>query len=169
MLIYPIFISDDPNAEEIISTLPEQKRWGIHKLQGFLGPLVEKGLKGVILFGVPMQMEKVRKLGFLQPRGSKVCAYNVNRILEEAQRMILRPRSSSHSSSSPRCFPLSCSVSTSVSANTHLTVTVVSYPLTPTPYTPTCLPSIQKPRPNVSQKLRSLMPKLARIASRRAI
>ena len=62
MLIYPIFISDNPDAEEIISTLPGQKRWGINKLQGFLAPLVDKGLKGVILFGVPMQMEKVRNL-----------------------------------------------------------------------------------------------------------
>ena len=59
MLIYPIFISDDPDAEEIIATLPGQKRWGINKLEGFLGPLVKKGLKGVILFGVPMQMDKV--------------------------------------------------------------------------------------------------------------
>jgi porphobilinogen synthase len=57
--IYPIFISDDPDAEEIIATLPGQKRWGVNKLKTFLGPLVAKGLKGVILFGVPMQMEKV--------------------------------------------------------------------------------------------------------------
>jgi porphobilinogen synthase len=60
MLIYPIFISDDPDAEVVIETLPGQKRWGVNKLEGFLGPLVKKGLKGVILFGVPMQMEKVR-------------------------------------------------------------------------------------------------------------
>lgn len=58
MLIYPIFISDDPDCEEVIATLPGQKRWGINKLEGFLGPLIKKGLKGVILFGVPMQMEK---------------------------------------------------------------------------------------------------------------
>ena len=59
MFIYPIFISDDPDAEEVISSLPGQKRWGINKLEGFLAPLVQKGLKGVILFGVPMKMEKV--------------------------------------------------------------------------------------------------------------
>lgn len=59
MLIYPIFISDDPDAEQEIATLPGQKRWGINKLEGFLAPLVKKGLKGVILFGVPMEMEKV--------------------------------------------------------------------------------------------------------------
>ncbi|ORY32820.1 putative porphobilinogen synthase [Naematelia encephala] len=58
MLIYPIFISDDPDAEQVIETLPGQKRWGVNKLEGFLGPLIKKGLKGVILFGVPMKMEK---------------------------------------------------------------------------------------------------------------
>lgn len=59
MFMYPIFISDDPEAEQVISTLPGQKRWGINKLEGFLTPLVQKGLKAVILFGVPMQMVKV--------------------------------------------------------------------------------------------------------------
>ncbi|WWD17177.1 hypothetical protein CI109_101615 [Kwoniella shandongensis] len=63
MFIYPIFLSDDPDAEVVISTLPGQKRWGINKLEGFLGPLIKKGLKGVILFGVPEKMEK-------DPRGS---------------------------------------------------------------------------------------------------
>jgi porphobilinogen synthase len=58
MFMYPIFISDDPDAEEIVATLPGQKRWGINKLEGFIAPLVQKGLKSVILFGVPMKMEK---------------------------------------------------------------------------------------------------------------
>ena len=68
MFIYPIFISDDPEAEEIIETLPGQKRWGINKLEGFLRPLVNKGLKSVILFGVPMQMEKVSGFCAMMPR-----------------------------------------------------------------------------------------------------
>ena len=59
MFVYPIFISDDPDAEQVINSLPGQKRWGLNRLEGFLRPLVEKGLKGVILFGVPMKMEKV--------------------------------------------------------------------------------------------------------------
>lgn len=59
MLMYPIFISDDPDAEQIVETLPGQKRWGINKLAGFIGPLIKKGLKSVILFGVPMKMTKV--------------------------------------------------------------------------------------------------------------
>jgi porphobilinogen synthase len=59
MLMYPIFITDDPDAEVEIKSLPGQKRWGINRLEGFLRPLVEKGLRSVILFGVPLDLEKV--------------------------------------------------------------------------------------------------------------
>jgi len=58
MFIYPIFISDEPDCEQEILTLPGQKRWGVNKLEGFLAPLVKKGLKGVILFGVPVTLAK---------------------------------------------------------------------------------------------------------------
>jgi porphobilinogen synthase len=61
MLMYPIFITDDPDANVEIATLPGQRRWGVNKLEGFLGPLVQKGLKSVILFGVPLKCEKVHK------------------------------------------------------------------------------------------------------------
>jgi hypothetical protein len=59
MFMYPIFITDDPNASVVIPTLPGQRRWGVNKLEGFLGPLVQKGLSSVILFGVPLNCEKV--------------------------------------------------------------------------------------------------------------
>lgn len=59
MLMYPIFITDDPDASVEIKTLPGQRRWGVNRLEEFLGPLVKKGLKSVILFGVPMNCEKV--------------------------------------------------------------------------------------------------------------
>ena len=59
MLMYPIFITDDPEACVVIPSLPGQCRWGVNKLESFLGPLVEKGLKSVILFGVPLNCEKV--------------------------------------------------------------------------------------------------------------
>ena len=61
MLMYPIFITDDADAEIEIKSLPGQKRWGINKLEGFLRPLVEKGLRSVILFGVPVELEKVSR------------------------------------------------------------------------------------------------------------
>ncbi|KAF8897092.1 hypothetical protein CPB84DRAFT_1781546 [Gymnopilus junonius] len=54
MFMYPIFITDDADASVEIATLPGQRRWGVNKLEGFLRPLVEKGLESVILFGVPL-------------------------------------------------------------------------------------------------------------------
>lgn len=59
MLMYPIFITDDPDASVIINSLPGQRRWGINQLEAFIGPLMKKGLQSVILFGVPMNCEKV--------------------------------------------------------------------------------------------------------------
>lgn len=60
MLMYPIFITDEPEAEVPINALPGQKRWGVNKLETFLEPLIKKGLKSVILFGVPMNCIKSR-------------------------------------------------------------------------------------------------------------
>lgn len=56
--MYPIFITDDENAALDLSSMPGQKRWGVNRLEEFLGPLVKKGLKSVILFGVPEKKEK---------------------------------------------------------------------------------------------------------------
>jgi porphobilinogen synthase len=57
--MYPIFITDDRTASVEIPTLPGQRRWGVDRLEEFLGPLVQKGLSSVILFGVPLEAEKV--------------------------------------------------------------------------------------------------------------
>jgi porphobilinogen synthase len=54
MLIYPLFISDQPDEFTPIASLPNQHRLGLSKLVPFLQPLVAKGLKSVILFGVPL-------------------------------------------------------------------------------------------------------------------
>lgn len=51
-LIYPLFISHDPDAMEEITSLPGQYRIGVNKLIDFLKPLTAKGLKAVLLFGV---------------------------------------------------------------------------------------------------------------------
>jgi hypothetical protein len=56
--MYPIFITDDPNASVDIPTLPGQRRWGVNKLEEFIGPLIKKGLESVILFGVPFNCVK---------------------------------------------------------------------------------------------------------------
>ena len=55
MLIYPLFITDGPDDMILVPSLPGQYQIGLKKLVGFLEPLVHKGLKSVILFGVPMR------------------------------------------------------------------------------------------------------------------
>ncbi|GAA6078413.1 delta-aminolevulinic acid dehydratase, partial [Tachysurus ichikawai] len=57
-LIYPIFVTDSPDAVEPIASLPGQARYGINKLEGMLRPLVEKGLRCVLIFGVPAKITK---------------------------------------------------------------------------------------------------------------
>jgi porphobilinogen synthase len=54
MLIYPLFISDQPDEETLIPSLPNQYRRGLNRIIPFLEPLVQKGLRSVILFGVPI-------------------------------------------------------------------------------------------------------------------
>ncbi|XP_064165318.1 delta-aminolevulinic acid dehydratase isoform X3 [Anguilla rostrata] len=57
-LIYPIFITDSPDAIEPIVSLPGQARYGVNKVEEMLRPLVEKGLKCVLIFGVPAKIAK---------------------------------------------------------------------------------------------------------------
>uniref|UniRef100_A0A8D2MSA4 porphobilinogen synthase n=1 Tax=Zonotrichia albicollis TaxID=44394 RepID=A0A8D2MSA4_ZONAL len=57
-LIYPIFVTDSPDAVEQIPSLPGQARYGVNKLEAMLRPLVEDGLKCVLIFGVPSKVHK---------------------------------------------------------------------------------------------------------------
>ncbi|XP_006640610.3 delta-aminolevulinic acid dehydratase isoform X1 [Lepisosteus oculatus] len=57
-LIYPVFITDSPDAVEPIASLPGQARYGVNKLEAMLRPLVDNGLKCVLLFGVPAKIPK---------------------------------------------------------------------------------------------------------------
>ena len=54
MLIFPIFISDQPDDITPIDSLPNISRLGVNKIVDYLHPLVEKGLRSVIIFGVPL-------------------------------------------------------------------------------------------------------------------
>lgn len=63
MLIYPLFITDNPNEVTPIPSLPNQNRIGLNKLIPFLQPLVAKGLRSVILFGVPLAPSAKDALG----------------------------------------------------------------------------------------------------------
>lgn len=57
-LIYPLFISDDSSALEAITSLPGQSRMGVDNLEKVVRPLVEKGLKSVLVFGVISKLVK---------------------------------------------------------------------------------------------------------------
>src|ERR1700744_3614693 len=63
MLIYPLFITDSPDESTPIPSLPNQNRLGLNKLVPFLAPLVQKGLRSVILFGVPLAADAKDALG----------------------------------------------------------------------------------------------------------
>lgn len=55
MLVYPLFVTDHPDEETPIAPLPNQCHRGLNRLVPFLKPLVRKGLRSVILFGVPLR------------------------------------------------------------------------------------------------------------------
>ncbi|AOA65071.1 Aminolevulinate dehydratase [Komagataella phaffii CBS 7435] len=55
MFIFPLFVTDRPDEEELIPSLPNIKRFGVNKLIPYVGGLVSKGLRAVILFGVPLK------------------------------------------------------------------------------------------------------------------
>jgi porphobilinogen synthase len=63
MLIYPLFISDKDDEETPIPSLPDQHRRGLGKIIPHLEPLVRKGLRSVILFGVPLKAGTKDTLG----------------------------------------------------------------------------------------------------------
>ncbi|KAL3960825.1 hypothetical protein ACCO45_005942 [Purpureocillium lilacinum] len=55
MLIYPIFVTDGDDDMILVPSLPGQHQLSVSRLVPFLEPLVRKGLRSVILFGVPMK------------------------------------------------------------------------------------------------------------------
>ncbi|KAJ3368334.1 hypothetical protein GGF31_006425 [Allomyces arbusculus] len=57
-LVYPVFVTDVPDAIEPIASLPGVARYGVNTLVLHLTPLVAKGLQCVLLFGVPSAIPK---------------------------------------------------------------------------------------------------------------
>jgi len=57
-LIYPIFITDEDDTVQEIASMPGQARYGINTLREAIKPLVEKGLKTVLIFGIPANIPK---------------------------------------------------------------------------------------------------------------
>ncbi|XP_065646698.1 delta-aminolevulinic acid dehydratase isoform X2 [Hydra vulgaris] len=60
-LIYPIFISYEHDAYDEIKSLPGQFRVGKNKVVDYLKPLIENGLKTVLLFGMVKEDHKNEK------------------------------------------------------------------------------------------------------------
>jgi porphobilinogen synthase len=59
-LIYPVFVTDlvpDESSEEI-PNFPEQRRYGVDALIDHLSPLVNKGLRTILVFGVTTSSNK---------------------------------------------------------------------------------------------------------------
>ena len=59
-LIYPVFVTDlipDESSEEI-PNFPEQRRYGVDALIDHLSPLVNKGLRTILIFGVTTSSNK---------------------------------------------------------------------------------------------------------------
>ncbi|XP_040487687.1 delta-aminolevulinic acid dehydratase isoform X1 [Ursus maritimus] len=57
-LIYPIFVTDVPDDVQPIDSLPGVARYGVNRLEEMLKPLVEEGLRCVLVFGVPSRVPK---------------------------------------------------------------------------------------------------------------
>lgn len=57
--MFSTFFRDEPDSVTEIISLPGVNRYGINKLQNLLEPLVKKGLKSILLFGVPKNTKKV--------------------------------------------------------------------------------------------------------------
>lgn len=51
-LMYPVFVIPQDDAIEDIPSMPGVARMGINKLKEHLAPLVQKGLKSILIFGV---------------------------------------------------------------------------------------------------------------------
>jgi len=51
-LIYPIFVTDQHASKTEIPSLPQQYHLSVDMVKEFLSPLIEKGLRSVLIFGV---------------------------------------------------------------------------------------------------------------------
>ena len=62
-LTFPLFISEDENAYEAIPSMPDIIRVGVNRLCEYLSPLIQMGLRSVLLFGVLNSADAKDKTG----------------------------------------------------------------------------------------------------------
>jgi porphobilinogen synthase len=61
--MFPLFIVEDDNAKQEIKAMPGQFRWGCNSVVEYLRPLVQSGLRSVLLFGVLSDDSKKDDIG----------------------------------------------------------------------------------------------------------
>ncbi|XP_041974413.1 delta-aminolevulinic acid dehydratase [Aricia agestis] len=57
-IMYPIFLLEDDDAVQPVSSMPNVFRYGLNKLIPALGELVNKGLQSVLIFGIVEKLPK---------------------------------------------------------------------------------------------------------------
>lgn len=58
-LIFPLFVVEGENIKEEISSLDGNYHWSIDRLEEIINEVVESGVKGIILFGIPNHKDYV--------------------------------------------------------------------------------------------------------------
>jgi porphobilinogen synthase len=56
-LVYPLFVRAGASTETPIASMPGISQWPVSRLTDHVAPLVDAGLKGVILFGIPQKKD----------------------------------------------------------------------------------------------------------------
>ena len=75
--IYPLFIEDGNNIKSEIEAMPNQYRYSVDKLKGEIEDIINLGIKGILLFGIPKEKDE---------KGSE--AYSEEGIIQKAVRYI---------------------------------------------------------------------------------
>ena len=75
--IYPMFVEEGDNIKSEIEAMPNQYRYSIDKLKEEIEDIINLGIKGILLFGIPKQKDE---------KGSG--AYDENGIIQKAVRFI---------------------------------------------------------------------------------
>ena len=56
--IYPLFIEEGNNIKSEIEAMPNQFRYSIDKLKEEIEDIINLGIKGILLFGIPKQKDE---------------------------------------------------------------------------------------------------------------
>ncbi|GLC32469.1 porphobilinogen synthase [Clostridium omnivorum] len=62
--IFPIFVVEGENIKEEISSLPGNYHWSLDRLNEIIKEVEERGIKGVILFGLPEHKDEIATSAF---------------------------------------------------------------------------------------------------------